>query len=147
MMKQKIKRFVPTLEDKEWMIEMYNKLGEGSRLITDVAIYQMSNDTLVLREINKKAYELGFDDLSIEKEIEKMRATAAMVEVKFFDARPTRSNWMKNEKKNKKKKSIEEMTASEIGEKLLDELKAQGPKKGTKGNIYITRAGGSGAKK
>jgi phosphatidate phosphatase PAH1 len=91
-MKQKIKRFVPTLEDKEWMIEMYNKLGEGSRLITDVAIYQMSNDTLVLREINKKAYELGFDDLSIEKEIEKMRATAAMVEVKFFDARPTRSN-------------------------------------------------------
>jgi hypothetical protein len=92
MMKQKIKRFVPTLEDKEWMIEMYNKLGEGSRLITDVAIYQMSNDTLVLREINKKAYELGFDDLSIEKEIEKMRATAAMVEVKFFDARPTRSN-------------------------------------------------------
>jgi hypothetical protein len=52
----------------------------------------MSNDTLVLREINKKAYELGFDDLSIEKEIEKMRATAAMVEVKFFDARPTRSN-------------------------------------------------------
>ena len=92
MMKQKIKRFVPTLEDKEWMIEMYNKLGEGSRLITDVAIYQMSNDTLVLREINNKAYELGFDDLSIEKEIEKMRATAAMVEVKFFDARPTRSN-------------------------------------------------------
>ena len=54
---------------------------------------------------------------------------------------------MKNEKKNKKKKSIEEMTASEIGEKLLDELKAQGPKKGTKRNIYITRAGGSGAKK
>ena len=54
---------------------------------------------------------------------------------------------MKNEKKNKKKKSIEEMTASEIGEKLLDELKAQGPKKGTKGNTYITRAGGSGAKK
>jgi len=56
-------------------------------------------------------------------------------------------NEKKNKKKNKKKKSIEEMTAREVGKKFLDELKAQGPKKGTKGKTYITRAGGSGAKK
>lgn len=91
-MKEQVRRFVPTWEDKEWLIEMYHKLSEGSRLVTDVAIYLMSNDTFVVQQINQKAYELGFDDIAIEKEIGKMRATAEAVEIKFFDARPEKSN-------------------------------------------------------
>ena len=91
-MSQKVKRFVPTLEDREWLIGVYYQLVEGSKLFTGIATYQLSNDTLVCREVNHKAYELGFDDLGIEKEIHKMKATAHAVEIKFFDARPDKSN-------------------------------------------------------
>jgi len=46
----------------------------------------------VLKKINDLAYEADFDALTIEKEIDKMRATADAIEVRFFDARPEKSN-------------------------------------------------------
>ena len=48
---------------------------------------------------------------------------------------------MINSKKNKKEKSISQQTAREVGKKFLDELKAQGPKSGGKGNVYILKSG------
>lgn len=92
MMKQKVKRFIPTVEDKEWLSKMYYQLDDGSQLITDVATYQMTNQTFVLKKINKMAYDSDFDPLTIEQEIDKMRATADAIEVRFFDARPEKSN-------------------------------------------------------
>lgn len=91
-MKQKVKRFIPTVADKEWLTDMYHQLEDGSQLITDVATYQMSNRTFVLKKINDLAYQADFDALTIEKEIDKMRATADAIEVRFFDARPEKSN-------------------------------------------------------
>ena len=91
MTQQRLKKFVPTLEDREWMIKVYNELVEGSHLFTDIGTYQIRNGVLVLTEISSTAKKLGFDDLGIELEIDKMRAIADAVEVKFFDARPTRS--------------------------------------------------------
>ena len=38
------------------------------------------------------------------------------------------------------KQSIQDMSAREIGKQFLDELKAQGPKKANKGNVYIMRS-------
>ena len=48
---------------------------------------------------------------------------------------------MKNRKKNNKEKPISQQTAREVGKKFLDELKAQGPKSGGKGNVYILKSG------
>lgn len=53
---------------------------------------------------------------------------------------------MENDKKTPIKKnakgSIQGLSAREVGRKFLEELKAQGPKKGTLGSVYITKAVG-----
>jgi hypothetical protein len=52
---------------------------------------------------------------------------------------------MKNEKKKENKDSVSKMTAGELGKKFLDELKAHGPKKGTKGDTYHYAGGWFGS--
>jgi hypothetical protein len=89
---QKLKKFRPTWEDRDWLTNIYHQLEDGSQLITDVATYERSNGVLVVKKVNQAAFEAGFDNITIEKEIHKMRATADAVEIKFFDARPEVSN-------------------------------------------------------
>lgn len=96
LMIQQLMRFKPTEQDKEWLIDVFSSLKRDGILLTDIAMYKKKKIGgkyhLVLERSNASEFVLGLDTLTVEREIAKMKLTSESINLRFFDARPHKSN-------------------------------------------------------
>jgi len=87
-----LRKFIPTKQDKEWLDLTWDSICDYGLLETDIGIYRKDQDLIVLEAISESAYIIGFNDIEIERECYKIKAIAESINLRFFDARPAKSN-------------------------------------------------------
>lgn len=96
LMIQQLMRFKPTAQDREWLIDVFSALQENGILLTDIAMYKKKKINgkfhLVIERANISEFVQGLDAVTVEREIAKMKLTSESINLRFFDARPHKSN-------------------------------------------------------